>query len=187
MAGAIKKAGGISAETVEARTGKPWDEWFRILDEAGAKDMTHKEIVRTVASSGDVSSWWQQSIAVAYEQKRGLREKYEKTVGYEISKSRTIGAPAVDLFRAWAYAEERGSWLGDADVALRRESPPKRVALSWRGQSMVDVSFLEKGKAKTQVVVQHSRLSDGDEAARMKEYWSARLQDLEKHITKRQS
>ena len=34
----------INSEAVQKRTGKSWDEWFAILDGAGAKTMTHQEI-----------------------------------------------------------------------------------------------------------------------------------------------
>jgi len=35
---------GVGSEAVERATGKGWDEWLRVLDRAGAKTMTHKEI-----------------------------------------------------------------------------------------------------------------------------------------------
>ncbi len=35
----------ISNEAVKARTGKNRDEWFKILDESGAKKKTHELIV----------------------------------------------------------------------------------------------------------------------------------------------
>src|SRR5687768_242594 len=36
----------MSDDAVKAKTGKVWKEWFAILDKAGAKNMTHQEIVR---------------------------------------------------------------------------------------------------------------------------------------------
>ena len=82
-------------------TGKNWQDWFRLLDDAGAARMTHKEIVGIVGRLDEdhrVSGWWRQSIAVAYEKARGLREKHEHVDGYSVSASKTIPAIADQLF-----------------------------------------------------------------------------------------
>ena len=75
-----------------ARTGKDWAGWFRVLDRGGAKRMDHKQIVAHLRAHHDLSPWWQQSVAVAYEQARGLRDVHEKAGGYEIGRSKTIAA-----------------------------------------------------------------------------------------------
>ena len=36
----------MSDEAVKAKTGKKWDQWFPILDKAGAKEMSHQDIVK---------------------------------------------------------------------------------------------------------------------------------------------
>ena len=38
-----------SDETIRERTGRGWEEWFDLLDEAGAADMTHRETARWLA------------------------------------------------------------------------------------------------------------------------------------------
>src|SRR4051794_6251451 len=74
----------MSDEAVESKTGKTWSRWFKHLDAAGAKKMTHREIVAHLRDKHDVRSWWQQMVAVTYEQARGLREVGEKPGGFEI-------------------------------------------------------------------------------------------------------
>ena len=180
----IEKSGSISSEAVKSRTGNSWDEWFRILDDAGAAKMSHKEIVRVVAAQGDVSAWWQQSVTIAYEQSRGLREKHEKPEGYEISKSKTILAKSDELFKALVDELRRSEWLGEEGIEIRTTRPPESVRLNWPGGSAVEVRLYEKGE-KTQVVVQHSKLADSDTAARMKQYWNEKLEKLAGHLSTR--
>ncbi|RPI21653.1 MAG: DUF4287 domain-containing protein, partial [Chloroflexota bacterium] len=50
----------MSDEAVKAKTGKDWQTWFEILDGAGAKQMSHKEIVAFLVREYQVGSWWQQ-------------------------------------------------------------------------------------------------------------------------------
>ncbi|MBA3255453.1 MAG: DUF4287 domain-containing protein [Pyrinomonadaceae bacterium] len=45
-------------EAVKAKTGKKWNQWFAILDKAGAKKMTHQEIVKFLNSQHDLGPWW---------------------------------------------------------------------------------------------------------------------------------
>src|SRR5205807_9702646 len=102
----------MSDEAVEAKTGKTWSRWFKHLDAAGAKKMTHQEIVAHLRDKHDVRPWWTQMVAVTYEQARGLREKHEKPVGYEeISVSRTVEAPIGRVFKAWTDQKTVKKWL----------------------------------------------------------------------------
>lgn len=59
-----KEAKRSSDETVKAKTGKVWAEWFGILDKAGAKKSPHKEIVEYLAEKKKVPAWWAQMVAV---------------------------------------------------------------------------------------------------------------------------
>jgi hypothetical protein len=67
----------VSDEAVKAKTGHDWTEWLEILDAAGGKGKTHKEIVAVLVNEHAVPDWWCQMVTVGYEQARGLREKYE--------------------------------------------------------------------------------------------------------------
>lgn len=91
----------MSDHAVKAKTGKVWSEWFKILDAAGAKKMTHQEIAALLHSKHHVGPWWTQMVTVTYEQARGLRDKHQKPGGYEISVSRTVDASLSKAFKAW--------------------------------------------------------------------------------------
>ena len=166
----------MSDEAVQTRTGKNWSQWFAILDKAGAQDMSHQEIVKLLNSKHDVGPWWQQMVTVTYEQARGLRQKHEKPSGYEISVSRTVNAPLASVYKKVANEKSRSLWLSEDGVTIKKSTPNKSVRMTWKdGKTSLQISFLGKGDGKSQVVVQHSKLSDAKAAAKMKSYWGKAL------------
>ena len=167
----------MSDEAVEAKTGKNWSRWFKHLDAAGARKMTHQEIVAHLRDKHEVRSWWQQMVAVTYEQARGLRDIGEKPSGYEISVSRTIAAPAGKAFKAWTDASTRKKWLPE-NFTVRKSTTNKTIRITWADDTDLVVAFYSKDDTKCQVVTQHSKLKDGKAAARMKKFWAGALDKL---------
>jgi uncharacterized protein YndB with AHSA1/START domain len=165
----------MSDEAVKAKTGKTWAVWFKLLDAAGAKKMTHQERVALLNQKHGVGPWWQQMVAVTYEQARGLRDKHQKPEGFEISVSRTIEAPVGKAFKAWTDEKTRQKWL-PANLTIRKATTNKSLRISWEdGKTSVAVAFLPKGAGKSQVVAQHSKLPDARAAAKMKKFWAQAL------------
>lgn len=171
----------MSDEAVEAKTGKTWSRWFKHLDAAGAKKMTHQEIVAHLRDKHDVRPWWQQMVAVTYEQARGLRDKHEKPGGFEISVSRTIEAPVGKVFKAWTDEKTRKNWL-PANFTIRKSTANKSLRISWKDDTDVVAAFYPKGAAKCQVVAQHGKLPDAKAGAKMKEFWAKALDRLKAAI-----
>lgn len=168
----------MSDEAVAAKTGKTWSRWFKHLDAAGAKKMTHQEIVTHLRDKHEVRPWWTQMVAVTYEQARGLRDVHEKPGGFEISVSRTVAAPISKAYKAWNDAKTRKRWL-PSDVTVRTATANKSLRLNWEdGKTIVAAAFLAKGDGKTQVVAQHHKLPDAKAAARMKKFWTEALDRL---------
>lgn len=172
----------MSDEAVESKTGKTWSRWFKHLDAAGAKKMTHQEIAAHLSDKHDVRPWWTQMIAVTYEQARGLRDTHQKPQGYEISVSRTIAAPVSKAFKAWTDETVRKKWL-PANFAIRKATTNKTLRITWEdGKSSVNASFTPKGSGKCQVVAQHGKLPDAKAGAKMKKYWSDALDRLKETV-----
>jgi uncharacterized protein YndB with AHSA1/START domain len=172
----------MSDEAVESKTGKTWSRWFKHLDAAGGKKMTHQEIVAHLHDKHQVRQWWTQMITVTYEQARGLREKHEKPGGYEISVSRTIEAPIGRAFKAWTDEKSRKEWL-PANLTIRKATTNKTLRITWEdSQTIVAAAFVPKGTGKCQVVAQHMKLPDGKAAAKMKKFWAAALDRLKETI-----
>ena len=177
----MAKKPAIGDEAVRAKTGKTWREWFALLDKAGAKAMAHRDIAACLREKHAVGDWWSQMVAVGYEQARGLRAAHEKPGGYEISVSKTIGASAAALHRAFADARTRKRWLPDPAITIRTSTSPRRLRATWAdGATVIDVNVLAKGAGKAQLTVQHGKLRDARAAAKMKKYWAAALAELRK-------
>ena len=168
----------MSDEAVESKTGKTWIRWFKHLDAAGAKKMSHQEIAAHLSTKHGVRPWWTQMVAVTYEQARGLRDKHQKPAGYEISVSRTIDAPVGKAFKAWTDEKTRKKWL-PSNLTIRKATANKSLRITWEdGKTSLAVAFLSKGAGKSQVVAQHSKLPDAKAAAKMKKFWSEALDRL---------
>ena len=173
---------GTSDEAVARATGQSWAEWLAILDAAGGREMSHKQIVAHLQAHHAVSSWWQQQLTVGYEQSRGLRARHQMAGGYQISRSRTVAAPAAAVYHAWADDATRARWLPDATFTVRKATPPKSLRLTWgdaagAGATTVEVALTDKGE-RTTVTVQHNKLPDAAAAERMKGYWAEALARL---------
>jgi len=168
----------IGDEAVAAKTGRHWKEWFEALDREGAKEMGHREIVAVAREQG-ASDWWAQMITVAYEQVRGKRQVGQKPEGFEVSASRTIAAPVTAAYRAWLDARQRQTWLPGASFTVRKATANKSLRLTWdEKDTRVEVNFYRKGAGRSQVTVQHSRLSGAAASERMKAFWKTRLESL---------
>lgn len=169
----------IGDDAVKAKTGKTWSEWFKIVDDADAARMTHKEMVAYLGENFDISGWWQQMITVTYEQARGMRKAHEKPEGYQISRSKTFSAPVSNLFKAWEDEKTRKRWMKDSAFTIRKKNPNKNIRITWIDNvTIVEVMFYPKGDSKTQVVVQHSKLPNAKKAEEMKGYWGEQLERL---------
>lgn len=173
----------MSDAAVEAKTGKTWSEWFKLLDKAGAKKMNHQQIVAYLKEHHNPGPWWQQMITVTYEQARGLREKYEKTGGFSANASKTIAAPLAKLYESWSDAKQRSRWLGEKGVVLRSTTPEKSMRLAWSdGRSNVLISFYAKGESKSQVAVEHAKLANANAVVKMKTFWGGKLDQLKERL-----
>lgn len=177
------KVAGISGDAVAAATGKNWKQWLSVLDRAGAKNMTHKEIVAVVRDRHSVGPWWQQMVTVGYEQARGLRQKHESAGGYKIGRSKTVGVPLSKLYTAWHDAKLRDRWIGEGPLVVRKATRNKSMGITWCDKkTKVEVNFYAKGNGKAQVSVEHIKLPDAKRAEQMKQYWGKKLDRLKKTL-----
>lgn len=64
----------ISDEAVRAKTGKGWEEWFRVLDTWGAKEKGHTQSAKYLLDYYALSPWWAQAVTIRYEWESGLRK-----------------------------------------------------------------------------------------------------------------
>lgn len=170
--------GGISSAAVKKATGKTWPQWLALLDRAGARKLTHREIVQWLDRHQRLADWWRQMVAVGYEQARGLRVKHQKTDGFEISVSKTMAAPVDRAFAAWKNPDLRERWLPRTPLTIRKATPHKSIRILWSDDTCVSVNFWPKGPLKCQVVPQHGKLTTPEAAEKMKAFWAGKLEAL---------
>ncbi len=170
----------ISDESVRATTGRGWDEWFEELDQAGAGAWKHKQIAKHILEGYGITHWWAQTVAVAYQNARGLRDKHEMPDGYQVQRQKRIDAPVERAWRAWADEELRAKWLPEAaEARVRSLRDDKRmIRLDWPDGTRIMACARPHGDGKCETGVQQSRLADAAAAERAKEYWSAKLTEL---------
>ncbi len=178
------KYDGISAAAVKKATGQTWAEWLVLLDRAGARKLTHREIVRLLQLRHKLSDWWRQMVAVGYEQARGLRVKHQRADGFEISVTKTIVAPVDRAFAAWKDAALREKWLPRTPLTVRKATPHKSIRILWPDSTSLSVNFWPKGPLKCRVVPEHGKLTTPEAAEKMKAYWMEKLEALRAFLEK---
>jgi hypothetical protein len=175
---------GMTDEAVKAKTGCTWERWVRALDKVNATDMTHREIAKHIFEKYKVSGWWAQTVTVGYERIKGLREIGQRRGGtFEANKSKTIAAPLDKLYTAFSQKSQRHRWLGDVAFKIRKSKREKSMRVTWEDETSVEVYFNRKDNGKSQVSIQHCRLPSKAAATKMKEYWGARLDHLNRLLT----
>lgn len=185
----------ISDDAVHNATGRRWDEWFTLLEEEGAAEMPHPDIVRLLMDRGhieDGNGWWAQAVTVEYEYHLGRRTLGQTSnAGFEIGVQKTL---PVTVDEAWALVvgAGRGVWLGaempdlefDAgstasaegyQVEIRTIRDRERIRLRWQPPgrpepTVLQLHFGDKGD-RTALRVHQEKLSNPDERERMKEHW----------------
>jgi hypothetical protein len=169
-----------SEEALHGATGRSYQDWFRLLDEADMAARKHGEIAGALTDEHGVDSWWAQTITVAYERARGLRPPHGGRDGlFSVSASKTIDVPVARLFEAFMDESLRGRWLPNAELRERTAQPGRSARFDWGdGQTRVNVGFYPKGDTRSQVAVAHERIADAETAEEMKQHWRERLNAL---------
>ncbi len=180
MAQSDIKYGGVSSQAVHAKTGKGWDEWLVVLDAEKATGLTHKEIAHLLATKYKVPPWWSQMVTVGYEQARGMRAVHEKLDGYSASASKIVNASVGRLFDACNDESLRAKWMGRKTYEVTKATRTKSVRIAWGkdGATRVDFYLTAKGKDKSQIAVQHSKLKNAQAVESAKTYWHNALNKL---------
>jgi hypothetical protein len=162
----------ISDEAIRRRTGHGWEHWFDLIDDWGGSERSHKEIATWLREEQGVPGWDSQSITVSYERARMGRELGQRDSGFSATASKTVAVPVERLYDAFI---ERAP----AELSERTATRPRSARFDWEdGSTRVIVGFEAKDDGKSVVSLEHERLPDGDEAARMKAYWRERLAAL---------
>ncbi|GAA3879664.1 hypothetical protein GCM10022381_22420 [Leifsonia kafniensis] len=118
----------MSDDALIAATGKPWAEWFAILDAAGATALTHPQIAGVLQSEHAVAPWWCQMVTVGFEQARGMRLPGQRADGtFEVGASITLPVAQQEALDAVIDAVSAG--LGEPPIRVSRDV--KFITAKW--------------------------------------------------------
>jgi uncharacterized protein DUF4287 len=170
---------GMADDKIRTGSGKTWDEWFRILDDWGAGQRSHRDIARWLQDEHRVPGWWAQAVTVGYERARGMRARHETTSGFQVSVQKTVGASADRIGTAFTQTRQRNRWLEGGTLAARPTKPGRAAAdFDAADGSRVTIYLVAKSKDSTAVQVVQTKMAGADDVATQRAFWRERLQVL---------
>jgi len=172
------RVGTVTGDAVKAKTGKPWDQWFKILDKAGARMMEPEETALFLHDQYGIPGWWSKMVAAGYLNERGLRQDESAPPVHkrEVTLSKVVLAPRAAVWAAWQDPGALARWLPDAKFEVSKTVPLKILHLDWSGQTRVVLRLYERS-GKTRLVVSHGNLAE-DDTERWQQYWIEALERL---------
>lgn len=130
--------------------------------------MDHPAIARMLFSKYKVPIWWSQMVTVTYEQARRERKVNQRPDGYEFTISRTYTLPLAKVFRSWKAGLPRLK----KGIVIRKSTPNKTIRATWiDGKKSIAIGFSSPRPGKTQVALQHGKLKNEKEVAKLKAFW----------------
>lgn len=190
----------VTDASCKEATQRTLKQWFAELDQFGGLEQGRRELVNHVHEATAKNAWWATTIAVEYERAKGQKEKDGKPTGYSICSTKTIAAPLTQVFAAFAEAQQMDRWLGaktrvdfkdggsfangDGDQGTyKRIRTDKDLRFSWdhpklAAGSAVEVMFADKGKGKTGITLNHTRIQSRREADEVRDGWGNALETL---------
>jgi len=194
-----------SEQAVSAATGRGWEEWFRLLDDWGARTKGHAATARHLAAEHGLSGWWSQEVTVMYERSRGLRVEGQAAGGFQVGVRRTVELSPEASWSALTSARGLRIWLGEgapehleqgADYALADGShgqvrvvrPGSHLRITWQPPgweraSTIQVRVVSASKGRAALSFHHEKLPDAEAREAMRARWKAALSALSAHPT----
>ena len=205
MKNTLKPDHPVTNEAAKAATGKTLDQWFAELDKLDGLKLGRREINNRLYAQ-KIDPWWCSTIAVEYEKHHDVRKKDGLFEGYFVCATKTIAAPPADVFKAWSTGAELSKWFGSntkADVKdggsyenkdgdkgkFLRVRQDKDIRMTFESADLsaptqVDAQFQDKGKGKTGLLVNHTRIQTREEADGLRAAWAQALEQLKAECEK---
>ena len=198
----------ISDAAVREKTGKSRDAWFRLLDDAGAADLPHPDIVKRLRGElGLRNHWWAQTICVEYERARGRRVVGQTAdAGFQVGVQRRFDLTPKQAWDLITKPAGRKAWLGEVPRMrfepgrpyetregttgeIRTMKEGEHLRLTWRPKGFaapttLQVRVVPQGE-RTAITFHHEKLPDAEARERMRGHWTAVLDRLEALVAKK--
>ena len=198
------RAADLSDKAVKAKTGKTLAQWYAYLEFRGGIDKGRREHVTHLYSEANLDEWWSVTVVVEYEKHKHQVEKDGMPKGYSICSTKTVAAPVAKVFESFGNPKSLDAWLGPKSKAtfkdggsfengagdkgtFERIRPNKDIRLIWNNEKLapgtkVEVLFADKGKGKTGITLNHTRIASRHDADQLRAGWSAAFDKLKEFL-----
>ncbi|MDV8001459.1 hypothetical protein [Rhodococcus sp. IEGM 1408] len=172
---------------IASATGRPWDEWAELLDQAGARELGHTAIARLtlehMPAQVERAEWWAQGTAVAYEQHAGLRVPGQSCDGdFQLSASRTVIGDKDAALQAWVALVGSREEFGGVPVEAPAATSSSEKWRYWRvplaDGTRVAVNFSDKAGGKCSIGLGHTKLDSAEAIDFWRPVWKELLGQL---------
>lgn len=201
MKNKIKAVGRVSSASVEKGSGKNWDQWVALLDRAGARNMTHQEIVAFLKKKYKLTLWWQQGVTGGYEIHTGRRVEGQNLKGdYSVTVTKSFALEQKVLWKKLWSVEGLALWLNPmSEFVLKKKNAfeveggifgdvrsfkaPLRARLSWQDSDWLKPTYLQiyiakrPGK-KSVLAFMHDSLKTAAVKEQMRRHWRQAIERL---------
>ncbi|MGQ0445087.1 MAG: hypothetical protein ACT4O2_08180 [Beijerinckiaceae bacterium] len=169
--------------SVKTGTGKAWRDWLAFLEKIDAHSLPHKEIARRVREECNISGWWAQSIAVAYEQHIGRRAPGQQCDGsFQVSVSRTFPGSMDSLLARWQMKLQGRRQLSGVAIARGPDVTSTDKWRYWRcglaDGSRVSAGIGARQGGKAVLGIGHENLDSPEAIERWRAFWKEELAGL---------
>jgi uncharacterized protein YndB with AHSA1/START domain len=191
-----------SNEAVHKSTGKTWGEWTTFLEQHGARELSHKGIVKLLKEKGQLNSgWWHQMITNTYEQYIGRRKKGEMAGGFQVGVSKTLPLPATRIWDWLLSPAGLATWLNADNIPpqnakfvtndgirceLRVLNQGSHLRMRWQPEEWEKPSTLQlrvTGKGEKATLTFHQENMPDEQARdKMKRHWKAVAESIAKQL-----
>jgi uncharacterized protein YndB with AHSA1/START domain len=194
----------VNDASCREKTGRALGQWYALLDGLGGAPKGRRELVHALLGGQKFDEWWSTTIVVEHERARGVHEKDGRPKGDSICSTKTIRAPLERVFAAFGVRAGLARWFGpdprvdfakggtlttgDGDrLRFTRIRAGKDLRLAWEHPtrapgSQVEVLFTGKGKGKTGLILNHTRMATRRDADELRAGWSTAFEALEQHL-----
>lgn len=188
---------------VEAATGRRWRSWFAILDRWGARRRSHREIAHHLRTTHRLPPWWSQTVAVRYEQVRGMREVGQRSDGrFALDLQRTVRATPAGAWAALTRAAMWNRWFTRGARLQARPGgrystrdrdrgtflvvdAPRRLVFTWDNPdhcpgTRVEIRLAPRPPGRVTLRLSHLSLASRGQLEEMRAGWSGALDNLKR-------
>ncbi len=168
-----------SDESVQAATGRNWNEWCDVIDAWPGRTDGHAATAAHLENAHGLDGWWAQTVTVGYERITGLRLPHQRPDGtFTAGKTRTVHVDG-DLLRSMLLDEgERESLFPGLESELRSR-PSAKVLRIGIGPGVAQINIEPRNGGTVRISIAHERLPAAEDVPRWKHYWSEWLEALD--------